>query len=717
MVGELPEPGSARRGASATRSRPCSPVQRGLRRARRREGWYAVWGDSGPWIAFAPIFQIAQRRCCKATVPYLSQHFRVVTMDGRGNGRSDRPRGQDAYTLRALLRRTSSPCSMPPASTALAVVGISADGDDRAAPGRRAAAAGHARHRRRRLRRVAASTIRRWRERMRAESERMRARLARLPRLVLLVRLHRAALDQAVRGRRALRLGHRAARWSTGARNGWMGNDVRELARQVSCPTLVIHGDDDRRVPYAKRRGDPRAGAGRAHAHHRRRRPPAAGARPGRRSTARCATSSAGRPRTATWTRAMAASAARCSSPARSASATCSATSPSRASCASCSRTSRSTGSPSTRPPPTSSARASGCTRSRGASPTRAATSRGGRRARPAGVLRAAHDGRDHGAQLHDLRRPDGGGALRPRDRRRSLGRRLLLPREPGTQAPAVRVPHRLRRLPADGRRGERRARAFLCADRNADDIEHVARFPYVRDAAIFVGNPEDVTEQPFGPGLPGIRDWTDRNFAYSGYALPFDPAGLRRHANGCAQRHGYRSDEKIVIAAVGGTGVGTPLLERIAQAFPLMKRQVPELRMILVAGPRLAARSLSARRRARGAALRAQPVRAPGLLRPRARAGRAEHLHGAGRDAPAVPELPAAAALRADASTCASGSPTTAPTARWTTARSPRRRWPTGRSPAMHAPVRYRPVETDGAARAARRIAQVMDNRWWTQQ
>ena len=36
------------------------------------------------------------------------------------------------------------------------------------------------------------------------------------------------------------------------ARNGWVGNDVRELARQVKCPTLVIHGDGDKRVPYAK---------------------------------------------------------------------------------------------------------------------------------------------------------------------------------------------------------------------------------------------------------------------------------------------------------------------------------------------------------------------------------------------------------------------------------------------------------------------------------
>lgn len=32
----------------------------------------------------------------------------------------------------------------------------------------------------------------------------------------------------------------------------------------------------------------------------------------------------------------------------------------------------------------------------------------------------------------------------------------------------------------------------------------------------------------------------------------------------------------------------------------------------------------------------------------------------------------------------------------------------------AMHKPVRYQPVETDGAARAAARIAQVLENRWW---
>ena len=51
-------------------------------------------------------------------------------------------------------------------------------------------------------------------------------------------------------------------------------NDVRALARRHPCPTLVIHGDGDKRVPIEKGQGDPRPGARRAAAHGRRRRPP-----------------------------------------------------------------------------------------------------------------------------------------------------------------------------------------------------------------------------------------------------------------------------------------------------------------------------------------------------------------------------------------------------------------------------------------------------------
>ena len=71
---------------------------------------------------------------------------------------------------------------------------------------------------------------------------------------------------------------------------------------------------------------------------------------------------------------------------------------------------------------------------------------------------------------------------------------------------------------------------ALLCADRNADDIEHVARYPYLRDAAIFVGNRDDVTEQPFGPGLPGIREWTDKQLLLLRLLPAVRSAGAGRH-------------------------------------------------------------------------------------------------------------------------------------------------------------------------------------------
>ena len=44
---------------------------------------------------------------------------------------------------------------------------------------------------------------------------------------------------------------------------------------------------------------------------------------------------------------------------------------------------------------------------------------------------------------------------------------------------------------------------AFLTADYNAEMIEHIARFPRLRDRAVFVGNPDDIVPDAFGPDLP----------------------------------------------------------------------------------------------------------------------------------------------------------------------------------------------------------------------
>jgi pimeloyl-ACP methyl ester carboxylesterase/predicted glycosyltransferase len=131
---------------------------------------------------------------------------------------------------------------------------------------------------------------------------------------------------------------------------------------------------------------------------------------------------------------------------------------------------------------------------------------------------------------------------------------------------------------------------ALLTADYNAEMIEHIARFPRVRDRAIFVGDPGDIVPDAFGPGLPLIRDWTERHYDFAGYVTGFDPRQL-------ADRRalGYGEDERVCIVTVGGSGVGGHLLRRVIAAFPEARERVPGLRMIVVAGPRIDPASLPA--------------------------------------------------------------------------------------------------------------------------
>ena len=135
----------------------------------------------------------------------------------------------------------------------------------------------------------------------------------------------------------------------------------------------------------------------------------------------------------------------------------------------------------------------------------------------------------------------------------------------------------------------------FLTADHNAQKIEHIAQHPEVRDLSLFVGNLEDIVPKRFGPELPMIRDWTERNFDFTGYITGFDPADLNDRATLRAEL-GYADDELICIATVGGSGVGAGLLRRVIAAFPQAKQRIPELRMIAVAGPRIDPDSLAGR-------------------------------------------------------------------------------------------------------------------------
>ncbi len=143
----------------------------------------------------------------------------------------------------------------------------------------------------------------------------------------------------------------------------------------------------------------------------------------------------------------------------------------------------------------------------------------------------------------------------------------------------------------ADG--GDREA--FLTADYNAEMIEHVERYPRLRDRSIFVGNPDDIVPDDFGPGMPSIRDWTERHFAFSGYITGFDPGPLVENRAELRRELGYEPDERVIIVTVGGSGVGESLLKRVIDAYPEADRRVNGLRMIAVAGPRIDPAALGA--------------------------------------------------------------------------------------------------------------------------
>ena len=121
---------------------------------------------------------------------------------------------------------------------------------------------------------------------------------------------------------------------------------------------------------------------------------------------------------------------------------------------------------------------------------------------------------------------------------------------------------------------GEREA--FLTADLNEQMLEQVARFPRVRDRALFVGDPEDVVPGSFGPGLPEIREWVEAHFEFVGQVCE-TPAPAERAGEG-----------PLCVVAVGGSAVGAGLLERLVAGYEAAAERMPGLRMLAVAGPRV---------------------------------------------------------------------------------------------------------------------------------
>jgi pimeloyl-ACP methyl ester carboxylesterase len=89
--------------------------------------FYEVFGAGDPTLVLVPANPIVDSRQWKAQVPYLSRHYRVVTFDGRGNGRSDRPVAPAAYTEEAYLAELAAVLDAT-GSDRVVLVGLCHDG-------------------------------------------------------------------------------------------------------------------------------------------------------------------------------------------------------------------------------------------------------------------------------------------------------------------------------------------------------------------------------------------------------------------------------------------------------------------------------------------------------------------------------------------------------------------------------------------------------------
>ena len=88
---------------------------------------YDVYGAGEPTILLLTSWAIVHARQWKAQVPYLARRFRVIAVEGRGNGRADRPGTAEAYSDQEYVEDAIAVLDAAGADQAV-VVGLSMGG-------------------------------------------------------------------------------------------------------------------------------------------------------------------------------------------------------------------------------------------------------------------------------------------------------------------------------------------------------------------------------------------------------------------------------------------------------------------------------------------------------------------------------------------------------------------------------------------------------------
>ena len=195
--------------------------------------------------------------------------------------------------------------------------------------------------------------------------------------------------------------------------------------------------------------------------------------------------------------------------------------------------------------------------------------------------------------------------------------------------------------LPENGER-----EPLLTADYNAEMLEHVARYPRVRDRALFFGDKEDVAPVGFGPGLPAVRDWMAEHYDFVGYETGSRSGRDRPRRRPRAARLGAgRAGVRRLGGRLGSRGTAAGQGRGRGRTPPAARaRDANGVRLRPVDRPGLA-------RARRGSGAPGSRRRHAGAARGRRRGpgpGRPGHHHGARRRGPPVRGRAAGPPLRA---------------------------------------------------------------------
>ena len=84
-------------GGDGEQSRAVYPDAEGFAERDGQRLFYEIYGTGEETIFLLPTWSLTHSRHWKMQIPYFARHFRVLTMDGLGNGRSDRCRYARLY--------------------------------------------------------------------------------------------------------------------------------------------------------------------------------------------------------------------------------------------------------------------------------------------------------------------------------------------------------------------------------------------------------------------------------------------------------------------------------------------------------------------------------------------------------------------------------------------------------------------------------------------